>query len=400
MSVKLRGGIYHADVKVLFDDGTVIRKRVTTGFPAGQRDEAIAFERKLRKDIKAGLYSGASGTPLTLRKAFDKALEEYWAKDKSYSTHEINAGVVCELLGGDTLLTEINDKKVWELRVKMLDRKYAPGTINRKLSCLSTLLKLAHGTWHVPLTLPRFDVAREDEPQGRLRYLSVDEEVQGFALLRGRDWDEAADFFTVLVDTGLRLSEGLSLGKTGKTEIDYLSRALRVWESKGDNARSVPLTRRSFDILWHRRGRDRAFDLTKDQAEYRWAWMRSKQGITDAEYVIHSLRHTFASRLVQRGVPLYVVKELMGHESIESTMIYAHLAPENYRAAISVLEAVPQTVTQPALVYHGGANDAQPHSGQTASPSNKRWCEWGDSNSHGFPHWNLNPPRVVEPGDK
>ncbi len=45
----------------------------------------------------------------------------------------------------------------------------------------------------------------------------------------------------------------------------------------------------------------------------------------------HSLRHTYASWLVEGGVDLYRVKELMGHSSIQTTMRYAHLAPDNLR---------------------------------------------------------------------
>ncbi|MEI3479059.1 MAG: site-specific integrase [Bilophila sp.] len=49
--------------------------------------------------------------------------------------------------------------------------------------------------------------------------------------------------------------------------------------------------------------------------------------------VFHTLRHTFASWLVQRGTPLYTVAELMGHTSLEMTKRYAHLAPDTMRQA-------------------------------------------------------------------
>ena len=52
---------------------------------------------------------------------------------------------------------------------------------------------------------------------------------------------------------------------------------------------------------------------------------------------VHTLRHTFASHLVMSGVDLPTVSKLMGHSDIETTMIYAHLAPEHLADAVNKL---------------------------------------------------------------
>ena len=52
----------------------------------------------------------------------------------------------------------------------------------------------------------------------------------------------------------------------------------------------------------------------------------------------HSLRHSFASNLVQQGISLYVIKELLGHSSISTTEIYSHLNVDTLREAISVFD--------------------------------------------------------------
>jgi integrase len=61
-----------------------------------------------------------------------------------------------------------------------------------------------------------------------------------------------------------------------------------------------------------------------------------RAGLNDVSF--HTTRHTFASRLVMRGVDLKTVQELMGHKHINMTLKYAHLAPGHKRAAIAVLD--------------------------------------------------------------
>jgi len=63
------------------------------------------------------------------------------------------------------------------------------------------------------------------------------------------------------------------------------------------------------------------------------------EGVTDRQNKIvpHSLRHTFASWLAMQGETLLTIKELMGHKDIETTMRYAHLIPDQKRAAVMKL---------------------------------------------------------------
>lgn len=62
-------------------------------------------------------------------------------------------------------------------------------------------------------------------------------------------------------------------------------------------------------------------------------------------YPPHSIRHTCASWLVQKGVPLYEVQHLLGHESFETTQRYAHLQPDAHNAVLEAWEQLDVALT-------------------------------------------------------
>lgn len=66
-----------------------------------------------------------------------------------------------------------------------------------------------------------------------------------------------------------------------------------------------------------------------------WDSARRKAGLSDVR--IHDLRHSFASALVNNGVPIYDVQKLLGHRDIKTTERYAHLAPERLRKSASII---------------------------------------------------------------
>ena len=113
--------------------------------------------------------------------------------------------------------------------------------------------------------------------------------------------------------------------------------------AKSHHTRHIPLNIEATDTLkaWKNQtgGKGLIFTARKDtplgSVKKSWAGILADAKITGFRW--HDLRHHFASMLVMAGADLYVVKELLGHGSIEITQRYAHLAPHTLAEAVEVL---------------------------------------------------------------
>lgn len=177
--------------------------------------------------------------------------------------------------------------------------------------------------------------------EGRARGNAWREE-RGYDLLPARD-GRFADYLTpavlVSLNTGLRRGELFSLRWASVNFDTGTITALGVFTKSG-TTRHVPMSDEARDVLkaWQEQSEgDGLVFANKDGDRFgsvkkSWAGVLADAGIEAFRW--HDLRHSFASKLVQRGVPLNVVRELLGHADIELTMRYAHLAKGNLEDAI------------------------------------------------------------------
>jgi site-specific recombinase XerD len=99
--------------------------------------------------------------------------------------------------------------------------------------------------------------------------------------------------------------------------------------------------------------------LTKNEAKAPLRRAQRKAGIVAFGW--HDLRHTFASHLIMRGVPLEAVQELLGHATIEMTMRNAHLSPTATRDAVRTLDGpAPRDGGVPVGYPEGGKTKTAP----------------------------------------
>ncbi|MNN93954.1 Tyrosine recombinase XerD [compost metagenome] len=69
----------------------------------------------------------------------------------------------------------------------------------------------------------------------------------------------------------------------------------------------------------------------------RKAWSAVLKGADVTKFRWHDLRHTFASKLAMKGVPLNTIRDLLGHADLQVTLRYAHLAPDSKAAAVELI---------------------------------------------------------------
>ena len=164
-----------------------------------------------------------------------------------------------------------------------------------------------------------------------------------------RSW--LREIILVGLDTGLRRSNLVGLQWSWLQEQSTVLVVPRQ-QVKGKNATvMIPLTRRTAAIL-QRQVRHALHVFTHQNGsaysleQVGMAVLRTARRAQLAGVSLHTLRHTFISRLVQAGRPLPEVAALAGHRDITMTLRYAHLAPSHLRAGIQALED--RQVGQPA----------------------------------------------------
>lgn len=122
--------------------------------------------------------------------------------------------------------------------------------------------------------------------------------------------------------------------------MDLKANTLTFWKTKADEPRTIPITPPVREALEFSRAQSNItpFVIPEDSLRTHWDRCRGALGYEDdRQYVMHMLRHTCASRLVQAGVDLTRVKTWLGHKNIQTTLRYAHLAPGDLDVAAIAL---------------------------------------------------------------
>lgn len=245
------------------------------------------------------------------------------------------------------LLSSISVLDVEGLKRDLFNAGLSAQTVKHILGVLRRIYRKASAWEMYSGPIPTSKVAMPKIDNARLRYLTKDEATRLLDTLHSISpmWHDIA---ALSLATGMRLGE--ILGLTARA-IDLKSGVIHVLDAKA-GTRQAYISELAQPIL-----KVRLEALSPDALLFPSPvsggllekagkpFIRAvrecglNDGVTDTRHriVFHSLRHTFASWLAIRGVPLYVIGELLGHNTLEMTKRYAHLCPDQRRDAVELV---------------------------------------------------------------
>lgn len=251
-----------------------------------------------------------------------------------------------ENLQSGMMLADIDARTVREFLVFLRkSRKYTPTGINRKLACLRSYFSFLVREGHLPAT-PMAEVRSAKLPQRLPSVLNIGDMDEIFAAVQRRmdadpgNWMPVRDWAIVEIfyATGMRLDE---LVKADLPTVDRENMRMLV-TGKGNKQRYVFLNESSLQALdTYLKCRPK----THSQAIFlnRFANRISRRGVEKIIAKVideagllknaspHTLRHTFATHMLEGGSDLMTIKELLGHSSLGTTQIYTNISRQRMR---------------------------------------------------------------------
>ena len=231
----------------------------------------------------------------------------------------------------DKLMSEYNVDDIENYKQKRL-QSISPTTLNIELRSLKSTFNSAV-RWELLKENPFRKVSLLKIPQRPPIYLTKEDFKKLIGVVKE---PLLRDVFLFAVLTGFRKGEMLNLKWSG---VDLQKRQVTIENSEGfttksGKSRTIPLNDAVFDMLSKRNAERNRCEYVFHRNGYKlndlYLTHRFKKYVVDLglnpQLHLHSCRHTAASWLVDAGVSLYIVQNILGHANIATTQIYSHLS--------------------------------------------------------------------------
>lgn len=276
---------------------------------------------------------------------YQKSIEALQLNGMSERTQQCYTRAVRQLVDFyDKTPDEISEEQLQEyfLHRKNVDG-WSPATMRICYSGIKFFyINVLQHNWHI------FNILRA-QSENRLPCVLSQEEVD--RILGCTTTFHNRTFLTTVYSCGLRLQEGLNLQVA---DIDKHRMMVHVHRGKGAKDRFVPLPQATYQLLrryWatHRNpklifpalgrsGQHGPMAKASVQGVFRKAKFAAR--ISKRRVTIHTLRHSYATHLLEAGVNLRVIQRYMGHARLETTMVYLHLTQKGMEDAYEIINSL------------------------------------------------------------
>ena len=317
-------------------------RRVRAKAPLQTRRGAEQYERQLRRQYSDDEDHGMNpfaGPPPRFADFAERWMRDYvMPRNKQTTQTEKRSYLVHHLLPafGKRSIDDISTMDVQAFIARRVERGLSPKTINNVLATLRCALNVAKD-WKLVRDVPRIEGLRV--PERPYKYLTQEEIERVIDAATPGYWRA---LITFIADTGVRFGEAaaLSWAHVNLTvappiaTIAYSANRGQIGTTKTNRVRHIPLTPRAVEALhWRPRHSGLIFERPSGGPPRPDSTLASlhrvcdRAGITRVSW--HTLRHSYATLLCQRGVPLRNVQDLLGHTTIAMTSRYTHAAPSD-----------------------------------------------------------------------
>ncbi|EEU3019457.1 tyrosine-type recombinase/integrase [Escherichia coli] len=222
---------------------------------------------------------------------------------------------------GDPRICNITRAMLMEYRADKLGCGLSPLTVNRDLSVISGMFRglIECGMYHGEN--PLSGLRKLKAPNKAMSFLGDDEVNHLLNIAKG----DCLALAVLCLSTGARYGESSTLRRE-----NIVSNKVMFTETKNGRARAVPVSDDVLELVT-RGKKGQLFDV--DYLEFREVIKSVKPDLPKGQ-ATHVLRHTFATHFMMNGGNIITLQRILGHASIQQTMVYAHFAPDFLTEAI------------------------------------------------------------------
>jgi integrase len=307
-----------------------------------KKSDAEEWARSVEHRLDVGDHVPSSeAKKRTLADVIDRYLDVTLPRAK----HRKNASEQTRLLNvwkselGRVPLAKLTPSVVAEARDKLADRRNRAGksltgsTVNRHLTALSGVLRVAVREYGWLPRNPVANVTKFEDSRGRERFLSDAERVRLIDACKASECAALLPIVQLALATGARKGELLSLQWSS---VDVDRRTIRFLDTKNGESRTVPLAPTAIATIraW-RHGRlplGDVFPKAESPLDVSFRIARDRAGLGDFRF--HDLRHSAASYLAMSGASLMDIAAILGHKTLAMVKRYSHLSEQHTTAAV------------------------------------------------------------------